>query len=207
MLFDDVLLLFSDIFGNQNVLICKIGRLLLVHRKNRAVSCYVLNSSDVFAYLIQRDKDECLQGSKTCAAAFGIPDQRSLLQQPDVIFQNNLDGSCNIMFQKEPIAVKNEKEFYNTLCGELKDTERLNVFKDLVEMRESSPCRVKVFIYARTTTKLPTAEFDVTINISTASSLLNGIPNYWDIYYDPSESLEFNPIFMKLPKENVRPIG
>lgn len=208
--FYDLLLLTpeGEIYGNENVLLIKLGRLLLFYERTKGVVCNVLNSSDISVgvYLAQKLKEECLAGIKTCAAAFGIPDTRPLSEEPDVAFQNNLDGSCNITLREDPISLKNGKEFYNALCKELGDNEGFNTFKDLVEMRETKHSRVKVFIYANTPQKAVSG-FDVVVNVCTAGSILDAVPYYWDIYYDSAaEGIEYNPVLLRLPKENVRPL-
>lgn len=210
--FDDLLLLtpVGEIYGNENVLLIKLGRLLIVYERTKGVACYVLNSSDIFVgeYVAQKLKEECLSGSKTCAAAFGIPDTRLLSEEPDVAFQNNPDGSCNITFREDPIPLKKGKEFYNVLSKELGDfQEGFSIFKDLIEMCETNPGRVKVFIYAGTMPPQKAAGFDVVVNVNTAGSILDAVPYYWDVYYDSSsEGIEYNPVLLRLAKENVRPL-
>ena len=210
--FNDLLLLTpaGEIYGNENVLLVKLGRILLVFERTKGIVCYVLNSSDISigVYLAQKLKDECLAGTKTCAAAFGIPDKRPLSEEPDVVFQTNLDGSCTITLREDPISLKNGNEFFNVLHKELRDNEGFTTFKDLVEMRETNPIRVKVFIYTGTAPPQKVMEtFDVIVNVCTAGSILDAIPNSWDIFYDASsKGIEYNPVLLRLPKENVRPL-
>lgn len=206
--FEDLLSLtpLGDIYGNENVLLCKIGRLLVVCEETKGVVCYVINSSDipVSPYLAQKLKDECLGGVKTCINAFGIPDSRLLTGEPDISFQMGMDGTCGIRFKGDPICLGGE--FYTVLTREMGDEdEGFCIFRDLVELRKAHPERVKVFIHGGKSS--PKGAFDMTVNICTAGCILDDIPYYWDIYYDATEGIEYNPVMLRLPKDTLRPLN
>lgn len=204
-MFTDVFLLSSrgEIYGNENVLLCKVGRLLVVYDKGQ-IKCYLLNCTHmpVSPYVAQRLKDECLAGTKKCSDAFKVPDKLRLSEEPDVCFGVGLNGTCDITFSIDPVELKNAGEaFYNLLIKE-NEEEHFDIFRDMVEIRHSIS-RVKVFIHNG---KPPVqGNYDVVINISTAQAVLDAVPYFWDVYYDAtSEGIEYNPVLLKL--SNVRPL-
>ena len=207
--FEDLLSLtpLGDIYGNENVLLCKIGRLLVVCEETKGVICYVINASDipVTPYMVRKIQEDCRAGVKTCREAFGIPDSRSLAGEPDVSFQVGIDGTCGIRFKEVPIRLG--VEFYNMLTRELKNEDDVfTIFRDLVELRQTHPDRVKVFIHNGNTTT-SRGEFDMVVNVRTAGCVLNAIPYHWDVYYDSSDEFEFHPVLLRLPKEILRPLS
>lgn len=206
--FDDVFFLtpVGGIYGNNNVVLCKLGRLLIVFEHIKGITCYVLNSSDIpiNPYVAQKLKEECLGGIKMCKIAFGIPDSSLLTDEGDIEFQYNVDGSCSIRFKREPVKLQNGVEFYNALVKEVRDDMGFCTFRDLVKIKNTSPNRTKVFIHNGNGV-MNLEQFDVVVNITSAGCLLDSIPYYWDVYYDASlECIEFNPVLSRLP--NLRPL-
>jgi hypothetical protein len=209
--FTDVLLLTSrgEIYGNENVLLCKVGRLLVVSDKG-ALRCYVINSTNipVLPYVAQKLKEECLSGAKRCTEAFGVPDKTHLSDESDVSFRVGMDGTCDVIFKIDPIELKTGGEaFYNLLAKELRDSseEHFNIFRDMVEIRNANPKRVKVYIHNGC--HPPNGQiYDVVVNINTASGVLDAIPYFWDVYYNVNEEgIKYNPVLLKLP--NLRPLS
>lgn len=211
--FVDVLLLTlrGDIYGNENVLLYKVGQLLLVYEKGE-IRCYVINSSQlpVLPYTVQRLKDECIAGTKKCDDAFGEDNKLTIYNTPDVTFRIGTDGTCTITFELEPIELKNGVQFYNLLVKQFQGKdEGLNVFQHMVEIRKSNDhSRVKVFLH-NGKSHVPTSSYDVVVNVSTAGSILNSIPYFWDVYYDGSssgEGIEYSPVLLRLSRYNLRPL-
>lgn len=209
LIFKNVVLLSTrgDLYGNENLLLCKVGRLLVVHDRGQ-IKCYLLNAkhAPVVHYTAQKLMEECLAGTRKCADAFRIPDQLRLSEEPDVCFREGEVGSGDITFNLDPIELKAGREdLYNLLVreNEKKGESGENhfvIFKDMVEMRHSAS-RVKVFVHNGTR-----SDYDVTINICKAEGMLGSVPYFWDVYYDASSGggIEYNPALLKL--HNVRPL-
>ena len=224
-----------ELYGNDTVLIQKLGRLLLVADSLLGgVSVYAINTSDIpiNAFQVQKLRDECLLGKKTFKMAFGIHD-RNLSKEPDVTFQKAMDGSFTIKFKLDLIDLdKPGGGVYNALSKEMKtdlanvkdgddggghdeDTYssgsswwvRANTFIELVKMRLPT---VKVLLHINSNhalSKMTASGFDLVINISKAGCMVDHIPHFWEVYYDISVTgIEYNPIILRLPKEMLRPI-
>ena len=204
--FADVLSLTGDIYGNENVLLCKLGRLLIVYDKG-IIKCYAINSSDipVAPYVVQKLTDECLAGSQKCSDAFGIHNKSALSSEPDVTFSVRVDGACDITFNIDPIEIKEGLGFYNLLVGQLsKEEDHFTIFKDMVEIKSKNDSRVKVFVYKDKPPPPAGHRFNVIIHIDTAGCLLDSIPYFWDVFYDTSD-IKYDPTLFKL--SNLRPLS
>ena len=121
MLLDEV----YEIFGNESMLLQKVGRLLLVADtlNGGGVTTYVLNTADypMTHYQAKQLREECLTGRRTFKEAFCVHD-RALLREPDVTFQKAMDGTFCIRFKQEPLRIDaSGGEVFNALAKELRD--------------------------------------------------------------------------------------
>ena len=218
MYFCNMMLLYErgEIYGNENLLLQKLGRLLLVNRKNDGVTCYVLNSTDIpiSSYHVYKLKEECLTKHKTFTNAFGIGvTDRLLSGEPEVSFQKSIDGSFGIRLESDPIELdKRGGEFYNALEAELlggagTGMEHFRTFVEIVEIQNSNPA-VKVLIHNNPNAAMKmTGKYDLILNVDRAGCLVNCIPYFWEVYYDTNMAgAAYNPILLRLCKDNLKPV-
>lgn len=103
-------------------------------------------------------------------------------------------------------------EFYNALAYELKDDEsglfEFKTFIELVEIQNSRPT-VKVLIHNNPTAALKmSGSYDVILNVERAGCLVDCIPYFWEVFYDMSTTgIEYNPVLLRLCKDNLRPVN
>ena len=215
MNFSGIFLLYprGGVYGNETRLVRKLGRLLVTWDTVSGVSCYVLNTTDtpISAYNAQKLTELCLSGTKSYKEAFGIQDT-CLHEEPNVEFRKGLDGSFVISLKQEPLLIRNSGEFYKGLAKEIRSTWMCSVeedfitFFDMVSLKSDKSSaadgKVRVLIHSG-----ESAEFDVIINIKTAGSMIGGIMNNWDVFYDMSSpTVGCNPLLLQLPPESVKPL-
>lgn len=215
----------TELYGNESILVQKLGRLILVADwAMGGVSVYVMNTSDfpVDAYNAQRLRDECLLGRKKFEVAFNIHDSdNGLSKESGVSFHKAMDGSMTIAFKNPLIdldvpdaqvfnALNREMtkslEFRKNACDATPDwLTRAITFVDMVKL--NTP-KAKAFLYFDTCNLMsPPKGFDLVVNIARAGFVVKSLPYFWDIYYDSSVTgIEYNPVFLKLPKRLLRPI-
>ena len=211
LVFYNLYLLYADeieIYGNESLLLCKLGRLLLACSRGSGIKFYVLNSRaiPISTYHAKKLKDECLTRRKSFEQAFGIfTHSRPLHVEPDVHFQEDLDGSFSVHLNDPPIKMEDSVDLYNMLRDETQGS-RVSIFFDLVKYRDKTDHCVSVYLHDNE--KLPPANnYDVVINVTTAGSMLWNIPYYWSVYYTAGTSLEYEPALIRLRKEQLRPLA
>lgn len=219
----------TEVYGNESLMIQKLGRLVLVADSTlgSGVSVHVMNTTDapVDAYQAQRLRDECLMKLKTFKASFGMTD-RCMSKEPDVTIQKAMDGSLTIKLKRPLIDLDTPGgEVYSAIeeeiadiAEEMRDNQDKNgfnswclravTFMELVKLR-TPPVKVLLHLNApqKDLTAFSSAGFDVIIDISKAGFMATSVPHFWDIYYDSSVAgVEYNPVLLRLPKRLLRPI-
>ena len=216
MIFNNMMLLYElgDIYGNDRFLIQQIGRLVIVYETNKGVTCFVLNTADIpiSPFRVRELREECLTGKRTFKSAFNICDC-FLSNEQEVSFQKVFNGLFCIKINSNNLIPMDDGggEVYNSLVREVDNADdgemsSFKVFKDLVELKNSTPT-TKVLIHNNPTDALKmTANYGLILDIECAGYLVNNIPYFWEIYYE--KTLEFNPMLMMLisKHEKKRPV-
>lgn len=206
----------SGVYGNETKLLCKIGRLLVVHDAHEEITCHVILSPElkIDVYHVQLFIDDCLAGKKNCTETFGVTtDTQSLEDEPGVLFQTSVVGSLNIQFTEPLIDIKESVEFYRILRQESDIVAKHGVFFNLVDFRRTSTTvrnGVRVFLHEGTLEsqeKLKHATYDLIMNVKTTSSMLTRIAPYWWVFYDATHSnIGSNPLLNRLCLPRLRPL-